>query len=292
MSEEIKVLNALDESDLSIIQVSQLPVIAEQLEQLRDVIEERTASAVDCECTEDNYKEIKKVRAVLNKERAAMDLRYKEAMNIVIAPIQAVQDKYKKCVDVYKSADLQLKDKINAAEDGIKADKRTEVEEYFREYAQSKDIDFLNFEQLGISVTMSASVTSLKKSVSNMIDRIACDLKMIDTQENKEEILVEYKKTLNVSEAINIVKARKAAVREERRRDTERKAAEVQQETAIEKVEEQLAPPEIAESSPEPPNPVEDASDKIITAAFTVHGTITQLRALKQYLKQEGIRYE
>lgn len=292
MSEEIEVLNALDESDLSVIQVSQLPVIAEQLEQLRDVIKERTASAVDCECTEDNYKEIKKVRAALNKERAAMDLRYKEAMNIVIAPIQAVQDKYKKCVDVYKSADLQLKDKINTVEDSIKADKRTEVEEYFREYAQSKDIDFLNFEQLGISVTMSASVTSLKKSVSNMIDRIACDLKMIDTQENKEEILVEYKKTLNVSEAINIVKARRAAVQEERRRETERKAAEVQQETAIEKVEEQLAPPEIAESSPEPPNPVEDASDKIITAAFTVHGTITQLRALKQYLKQEGIRYE
>lgn len=28
-----------------------------------------------CSCTEDNYKEIKKVRAALNKERAAMDIK-------------------------------------------------------------------------------------------------------------------------------------------------------------------------------------------------------------------------
>lgn len=139
---------------------------------------------------------------------------------------------------------------------------------------------------------MSASLTSLKKSVSNMVDRVACDLKMIDTQEDKEEILVEYKKTLNVSEAINIVKARKAAVQEERRKEAERKALEAQQKAAIEKVDEQLAPPEITEEIPKSTKLAENESEKIIKAAFTVYGTITQLRALKQYLKQEGIRYE
>ena len=291
-NEEIKVLDAPDESDLSIIQVNQLPIIAEQLEQLQSVIEKRTAVAVKCSCTEDNYKEIKKVRAALNKERAAMDTKYKEAMNVVIAPIQAVQDKYKKCVEVYKSADLQLKSKIGAVEDGIKADKRTVVEEYFKEYAQSKNIDFLTFEQLGVSVVMSASVTSLKKSVSNMVDRVACDLKMIDTQEDREEILVEYKKTLNASEAINIVKMHKAAVQEEKRKEALRREREMQQEAAAQKVDEQLAPPEVTEVTPESPKAEEDDSEKIITAAFTVHGTRAQLRALKEYLRKEGIRYE
>lgn len=290
--EEIKVLDAPNDSDLSIIQVNQLPVIAERLEQLQTIIEERTAAAVECECSEENYKEVKKVRAALNKERADMDKKYKEAMNVVLAPIQEVQDKYKKCVDVYKNADMQLKAKIGIVEDRIKADKRTEIEEYFKEYAQSKNVDFLTFEQLGVSVVMSASLTSLKKSVSNMVDRVACDLKMIDTQEDKEEILVEYKKTLNVSEAINIVKARKAAVQEERRKEVERKALEAQQKAAIEKVDEQLAPPEITEEIPKSTKLAENESEKIIKAAFTVYGTITQLRALKQYLKQEDIRYE
>lgn len=291
MNTEIKVLDAPDESELSIIQVNQLPIISEQLDKLQVMIEERTAVAVECECSEDNYKEVKKVRAALNKERAAMNEKYKNAMDMVTAPIQAVQDKFKKCVEVYKKADLQLKAKINAVEDGMKDEKRLEIEEYFKEYAISKNIDFLSFEQLGVSVVMSASVTSLKKSVSNMVDRIACDLKMIDTQEDKEEILVEYKKSLNVSEAVNAVKARKAAIQAEREREIVRKQAELQQRTVAERVE-QLAPPEVTEFVSEKPQPSSDIGEKILTASFTVHGTRTQLKLLKQYLIQEGIRYE
>ena len=46
---------------------------------------------------------------------------------------------------------------------------------------------------------------SLKNAVKDAIDRVSCDLKMIETQEDKEAILVEYKKSLNVSEAVSVV---------------------------------------------------------------------------------------
>lgn len=51
------------------------------------------------------------------------------------------------------------------------------------------------------------------------------DLAMIGTQEFKDEILVEYKKTLNASQAVTFAIQRHAAIDEERQR---REAAEVE----------------------------------------------------------------
>ncbi len=106
---------------------------------------------------------------------------------------------------------------------GIKDIKKQEVVEYFNEYVASKNIDFLTFDKLGINITMSASMKSLKNAVKDAIDRVSCDLKMIETQEDKEAILVEYKKSLNVSEAVQVVKARMQAIQEEKEREIERK---------------------------------------------------------------------
>ena len=48
------------------------------------------------------------------------------------------------------------------------------------------------------------------------IDKIADDLNLIDTQEHKAEILVEYKQSLNVSNAITTVNNRFKAIEEEK----------------------------------------------------------------------------
>ena len=263
---------------LSLITVDQIPIIFEHLDNLQSVIEERTAEALSYECTEENYKEVKKIRAALNKERAAVKERYEEAMDIVLRPINAVQEKFKKCDNVYKQADLKLKNKINSVENNIKGDKRAEIEAYFEEYALSKNIDFLTFDMLGVSVTMSASMKAMQKSVKDMIDRIECDLKLIDMQEDKEEVLIEYKKHLNVANAISSVKARKAAVAEEKRKETERQVKQQAERQAVLKVEENLSPPTVQE--------------KILKVRFTAYGTREQLKGLKAFMEREGIRYE
>ena len=251
MSEDIKILENA-EGEFGLITVNQLPVISEQLDKLQEIIQERTQSALQYECTEDNYKQIKSMRSALTKERTELEKRYKEAMETAIAPIQAVQDKFKNCMSVYKDTDAQLKTKINSVENGIKDIKKQEVIEYFNEYVTSKNIDFLTFDKLGINITMSASMKSLKNAVKDAIDRVSCDLKMIETQEDKEAILVEYKKSLNVSEAVQVVKARMQAIQEEKEREIERKRAEIQKEVASQKLDEQiekpLTPPEVIKS--------------------------------------------
>ena len=163
MSEDIKILENA-EGEFGIIIVNQLPVISEQLDKLQEIIQERTQSALQYECTEDNYKQIKVNEKCINKKNARnLKNVIKEAMETAIAPIQAVQNKFKSCMSVYKDTDAQLKTKINSVENSIKDIKKQEVVEYFNEYVASKNIDFLTFDKLGINITMSASMKSLKK---------------------------------------------------------------------------------------------------------------------------------
>ena len=53
-----------------LIIVKQLPVIEDQLAAVKESITERVNQALSLVCTEDTYKDIKKVRAELNKEYA------------------------------------------------------------------------------------------------------------------------------------------------------------------------------------------------------------------------------
>ena len=219
--EEMIIVN--DNQDLIVI--NQLPVISEQLDKVKAEIQRRTAFADTVTVSEENRQEIKKMRAAMNAEKSRLDEVYKTALEKVIAPIQAVQDKYKDCVGLYTKANSQLKAKIDVIEDGLKLAKENSVKEYFEELVTAKKIDFISFEQLGLKITLSVSEKKLKEQVNNIVERVATDLKAIDIQEDKEEILVEYKKHLNVSEAVSSVAARHKAIQAEK----ERKAKQAEQ---------------------------------------------------------------
>lgn len=223
MNDKEEMIIVEDNPDLIVI--NQLPIISEQLDKVKDEIKRRTAFADTVTVSEENRQEIKKMRAAMNAEKSRLDEVYKKALEAVIAPIQVVQDKYKDCVGLYTKANSQLKAKIDVIEDGLKLEKENSVKEYFEELVTAKKIDFISFERLGLKITLSVSEKKLKEQVNNIVERVATDLKAIEIQENKEEILVEYKKSLNVSEAVSIVDARHKAIQAEK----ERKAKQAEQ---------------------------------------------------------------
>lgn len=223
MNDKEEMIIVEDNPDLIVI--NQLPIISEQLDKVKDEIKRRTAFTDTVTVSEENRQEIKKMRAAMNAEKSRLDEVYKKALEAVIAPIQVVQDKYKDCVGLYTKANSQLKAKIDVIEDGLKLEKENSVKEYFEELVTAKKIDFISFERLGLKITLSVSEKKLKEQVNNIVERVATDLKAIEIQENKEEILVEYKKSLNVSEAVSIVDARHKAIQAEK----ERKAKQAEQ---------------------------------------------------------------
>ena len=276
-----------------IIVVKQLPVIEQQLAQIKQQVAERVSAAMQLVCTEDTVKAVKKARTELNAEFKAWEDKRKEVKTAVMTPYEKFEAVYKDCIsDSYKAADKDLKRKIDEVEQELKSKKAAEVKSYFEEYLASKDIDFVSYEQAGINVTLSASLKSLKEQVKAFIDRIESDLKLIETfTDLKAEILVEYKKSLNVSDAITGVKARAKAVQEEQARqeaEAEKRAAEAQRVEAI-----KAAIPE-APAAVEAPTEqtAAPAPEKKFCIRFTVKGTKEQLIALKKFLNEGEYEYE
>ncbi len=293
--------------DHNLIVVRQLPVIEDQLRQVKANIEARVSSVLSLACTEETCKEVKKARAELNKEYAELEQRRKEVKAAILAPYQDFEALYKECAgDLYSAADAQLKARIAEVESGLRQQRLDDVQSYFDEYRQSLHIDgkLVSFANSGIKITLSESRKALRLKAKCFLDRIAGDLAMIETQEHKDEILVEYRRTLDASQAITAVSNRHKAMAEERKRREEAAAAQAARAAAQAKVEKAVAedaapdapaptlppmqPPVAAAPQSDAPMPVE----KRYALSFRVTGTLDELKALKKFLVEGGYRYE
>ena len=276
--------------DKGIIEVKQLPIIVEQLQEVKAEVTAKVEQALSLVCTEDTVKDVKKVRSDLNKELKDYEERRKAVKKAIMTPYEQFEAVYKDCIsDTYKKADTELKGKIDSVENELKEQKRKEVWYYFEELCEASSLDFITFENANINVTLSASMKSLKEQAKAFVDKIVDDLNLIDTQEHKDEILYEYKQSLNVSNAITTVANRYKAIEEAKAREEEHKAREQAEAEAVAKVEEvveAVAPPTVEPIAP----PVEE--EKTYTLKFTVRGTMPQLKALKEFLNNGGYDYE
>ena len=274
-----------------LIIVKQLPQIEEHLKELSTEVDKKVESAKSLVCTDENVKAIKQVRADLNKEFKEVEQQSKIVKEQILAPYMKFEDIYKTYIsEKYKSADIELKSKIESVENELKTKKQQEVREYFEEYKNANDIDFVKYEQLGINVTLSASMKSLKEQAKQFIDKVVDDLKLIETQEHKAEILVEYKQTLNVSKAITTVSNRFKAIEEEKKRQ-EQKVVHIEMNENHEITQKSYEQLENVFNKPLE-QPKEEKIEEILTLKFTVRGTRTKLRELKQFLENGGYDYE
>lgn len=290
-----------------LIVVKQLPQIEEHLKELSLDVDKKVENAKNLVCTEENVTTIKQIRASLNKEFKEVENQRKIVKEQILAPYMQFEEIYKMYIsDKYKSADNDLKVKIDSTENELKNIKEQEIKDYFEEYKKANNIDFVTYLQARINVTLSASRKSLKEQAKQFIDKIVDDLKLIDTQEHKTEILVEYKQSLNVSQAITSVTNRFKAIEEEKKRQEElkRKQLEEDQRRADESIRVQTeatrqalenfipkTEERVEETILQAPV-IEEKQEEILTLRFTVRGTRTKLRELKQFLENGGYDYE
>ena len=142
-----------------------------------------------------------------------------------------------------------------------------------------------------INVTLTASVKKLKEQVKAFIDEIIDDLKLIETQECKDEILVEYKQNLNVSRAIQDVANRHKLLEEERKRQ-EQKIVHIEMNENHEIS--QKSHEELEDIFNKPlEQPKEEKQEEFFTMSFKVKNeTKARLKLIKQFLEDGGYDYE
>ena len=286
-----------------LITIKQLPQIEEHLKELSIEIDKKVENAKSLVCTEENVKAIKQIRADLNKEFKEVEQQRKTVKEKILESYMQFEGVYKTYIsDKYKEADGELKNKIDTTEDELRARKEQEVRDYFEEYKQSLFIDFIKFEDAKIKVGLSDSKTSLKKQVKDFIDRVNTDLATIMLQEHKEEILVEYKQNGYVlSTAISTVINRIKAVEETKRKQEELKQKQLEEAQWIadenikiqtEATKQALDNFRVTEQEVLQAPVIEEKQEEVLTLKFTVRGTRTKLRALKEFLVNGGYEYE
>lgn len=283
-----------------LILVKQLPVIEEHLLNLASSIDQKVDAALSLICTEDTVKVVKKTRADLNNQFAALEEQRKQVKAAVLGPYEQFLQVYDKCVSSkFKLADTNLKHKIDEVEDVLRDQKEANVREYYIEKAASLHISATDipFERACIKITLSASEKSLREACDAFLNRIASDLAMIEQQEFKDEILVAFRRTLSGSDAVTTVLSYHRQIEEEQKRAAKRAEAEAAGQQHAQEVRTAVAQQEAlsapVETTPEEaPAPVHQKAEATLRATFTAYGTRQQLVGLKNYMEEKGIRYE
>lgn len=293
------------ETKLQVITLKQLPIIEEHLQLVKADVETRTKNAMQLVCTEETRSDVKKIRAELGKEFAEMEEQRKRVKEAIMEPYNQFEAVYKDCIsDPYKKADAELKRRIDEVEAGLKADKVKAVQSYFDELCKANNLPWLRFEQMNLKIGLSTSVNGTKTALTSTVLKIAEEVQELSRHDDAAELLVEYKKSLNVALALSTVRARHEQIELQKQQEAERRAALEQQQAAEEKVQQAIeeaqqgaAPPVEEVSAPEEEQPAsvqepEETQPAVYEVKFAVRGTIVQLKKLKQFIMQEGMSYD
>lgn len=279
--EEIQKLNVNE-----IITIKKLPEIYYQLEKVGQFIDKELQGIDELECTEVTKQMVKNKRTEINNTLKEFEEARKGVKEKILEGYNLFEDKYTKEVKTrLESASNCLKTKIDYIETQQRDEKRNKLIDFFEQWKEYYHLeDIVKFEDLKLNITLSASETSLKNQIKDFLEKISEDLVAISSDENREEILFEYKKNdFNYTKAINIVNARHKELEELKKKSEELSAQREQEIKVIENVNTLCsAPIEIKEESKE----------EIIEVTFTIKTSKDKILKLKDYLKEMEIDYE
>lgn len=293
----------------NLITLKQAPIIVyEKIKAVGQQIEAKIAELnLDNQLvTDDTLKSAKNTRTMLRKELAVFEEQRKFIKEQVNTPYEAFEKAYKEHIKVhYDKADNTLKYKIDEVQNRLLNDKQGRIKDYFTELCQSQGIDFLIFERLPLNITLSDSDKKFKEQVAGFVSEVSKSLEFIesltDPDEYKAEILTDYKQTLDVMRSINNAKYRKQQREAELQRLEAQKARAEQARLAAEARAKEVAPLQAPEEVPAPaiqeaPAPPQEVpapapQEEILHFTLEVIGTRAQLRALRQFLETNNIKY-
>lgn len=281
---------------LAQITVTQLPVIEERLLAVKDAVSATVAEAKSLVATVETVQAVKARRAELNKQKEALEDQRKAVKKQIMAPYDRFNAIYEECISgPFREADAALKATIDDFEGELKDKTVQRLKDYYAELCEVENIDWLPFIRameygkikVGITDAKKNAPRKLMDAVANVVSTIATGMQQIRTMEDSAEIMVEFKKSLDVGAAVATVQERKRKVQEAAEAEERRKEAEARRAEMIAKVEAYIPTPVAT------PTEAPATEEKIWPEfRFTVYDcTRAQLIGIRNYLQQEGIRY-
>lgn len=283
-----------------IVKIESMAVIKQQLDKVDEFIKEKTKNipsvlnelkTLSKEEKEEKKGEIKKYKQYLSNIRNELENKRKEIKKEINKPYEEFNEYYSNGVLVELTQGIaQLENAIGDIEVAQKQEKYNELKEFYDEYTIKYNLDDMSipFERVGLNITLNASMKSLKEQVVSFCEKVANDLKLIEIEEFKDEIMLEFRNTLDFANSKIRVIERHKQLELIKQREEELAKKKEEESKIVEKVEEVADPVIIAPK--EVDIPIEEINEYEIT--FTVKGTKEQITRLKQFLIEEGLRYE
>ena len=235
------------------------------------------------EFDEDTLKDAKSERAEVNKFKDKVADFRKEITKKFNAPLEKFTTTAKETEKILKETYDTINSQIKAYEDKQKEEKEEEVKSYFTELCEAENIDFVNYEQANINVTLSASMKSLKEQAKKFVNKVVDDINLINSTQFVDEIMIDYKKDLNVSRAITEVNNRHAELEKVKQQKEEQTEQKLNDKEMLNRIDSLSAPK--VESA-------DKSSEEVFEMTFKVRGTKEQLKAVKEFLVNGGYDYE
>ena len=268
-----------------IVKIEKLPKIFYQLEKVGQYIDENLKDIKEMECTEENKKVVKKRRTEINNLLKEFETKRKGIKTQILESYSLFEAKYSSEVKTrLESASNELSEKINVIEETQKKEKEQILRKFFKEYQQMYHLeDIVKFEDMNLNITLSASEKSLKDDVCLICQRIANEVNIINQEEYREEVMLEY-----INCGFDYIKA-KTKILEQKKRMKEIQDAlakkgkiEADENGVIEQVNTLVSAPQ----------KIEEKDMEILECNFKVKTTRENLHKLKQFLKENQIEYE
>lgn len=274
---------------MELIKIEQAIKLTDKFDEISSQVDKKIEVAKNLVVSEDNYKDAKKIRAELNKEFKVYADDFKKIKTAVLAPWTSCEDEYKaKIKDKFSQSDSILKSKIDEIENGLKNEKRAEIERFFTEHRDAKNLSFVSFDDMNLKIGMSNSLKSLKNEVIEKLESISTDYNA--ALEISPEVVAEFKNNnFILSQAISTVNdriERQKKAEEERQKAIERKK-ELEEKEAEIKAKALESEPEIIEIKEEA-----EENPKIITVTFSVSETKEKLIELSKFLRSNNYNFE
>lgn len=266
-----------------IVKIEQMPKVFSQLEIIGKYIDEQIKDIDILECTEENKQEVKKRRTEINNTLKLLDDKRKEIKTTLLQPYEVFNEKYEQeCKNKLLSASEILKTKVDAIEQEQLKEKQDELELFAKQHFEFNDIDdIVKFEDIGLNITLSASLKSLKEQILVFVKKVSDDLECISSDENRDELLYEYQHNgFDYSKAVLTIRKRKEEIEKIKQQQNEVQLQMDDEARIVEKVEEITMPKEVIKD------------DEILKVSFTIETTKQNIIELKNWLKERGIKYE
>lgn len=265
--------------EFKIIQQEKPKPIEFNFEELKQKIAERAAFYKGLTYGPDEIRTAKTDRATLNKFKEAIENRRKEVKKAHMKPYEDFEKKIKEIVAMIDEPIKLIDGQVKEFENKVREEKRARIQEiYEKSIGELKEL--LPLDKLWNDRWLNATfpIKDVEEEITGTIVKVKNDLEVVSNLKSEFEFQIKdvYLQKLDLSAAL-----------QEKTRLEESKAKQ----ESYEKAKHGIPAPEILEDTVEPEPPYEPEQEEIIQIDFRVWVTNEQLKALKEFLKTNNIRY-